>query len=201
MKTLIVFNHPHDGSFCSAILDAVQQGLLESGQPSGLIHLDHDGFDPVMRAKDLKAFSLAGKGSPTALDDIDPLIMQYKNKLEKTEHLVMIFPIWWMDMPAMTKGFIDKVIFPAIAYNMKGGLLKSRLPIRKVTVISTMNTPAEIYREHFNNALEGNLIKGTFRQIGIEEVEWVSLSMVKQASQEERELWLENIRIRFASAV
>ena len=106
-----------------------------------------------------------------------------------------------MNMPAMMKGFIDKVIFPAVAYDMKGGLLKSRLPIRKVTVISTMNTPADVYREHFNNALEGNLIKGTFKQIGIEEVEWINLSMVKQAPQEERELWLENLRIRFGSAV
>lgn len=81
---------------------------------------------------------------------------------------------------------------------MKGGLLKSRLPIRKVTVISTMNTPADIYKEHFNNSLEGNLIKGTFRQIGIEDVSWINLSMVKQAGQEQRELWLEDIRKRFA---
>ena len=201
MKTLIVFNHPHEGSFCSAILEAVQHGLKESGQQSGLIHLDKDGFDPVMRSKDLKAFAMAGKGSPDALDNVDPMIKKYKTKLEQTEHLVLIFPIWWMNMPAMMKGFIDKVIFPAIAYDMKGGMLKSRLPIKKVTVISTMNTPAEIYREYFNNALEGNLIKGTFKQIGIEEVEWVSLSMVKQAPQEERELWLENLRIRFGSAV
>lgn len=201
MKTLIVFNHPHEGSFCSAILEAVQHGLKESGQPSGLINLDKDGFDPVMRAKDLKAFALAGKDVPDALDDVDPLVMKYKTKLEQTEHLVLIFPIWWMNMPAMMKGFIDKVIFSAVAYEMKGGLLKSRLPIKKVTVISTMNTPAEIYREHFNNSIEGNLIKGTFRQIGIDEVEWISLSMVKQAPQEERELWLENLRIRFASIV
>ena len=201
MKTLIVFNHPHEGSFCRAILEAVQHGLKESGQQSGLIHLDKDGFDPVMRSKDLKAFAMAGKGIPDALDDVDPLVRKYKTKLEQAEHLVLIFPIWWMNMPAMMKGFIEKVICPAIASDMKGGLLKSRLPIKKVTVISTMNTPAEIYREHFNNALEGNLIKGTFRQIGIDEVEWISLSMVKQASQEERELWLENLRIRFGSAV
>lgn len=198
MKTLIVFNHPYAGSFCNAIMEAVIKGLAESGQPYGLIHLDKDGFDPVMHAKDLKAFALAGKGDAAALDEVDPLVLAYKAKLEKTEHLVMIFPIWWMTMPAMAKGFIDKAIFPAVAYDMKGGLLKSRLPIRKVTVISTMNTPADIYKEHFNNSLEGNLIKGTFRQIGIEDVNWINLSMVKQAGQEQRELWLEDIRKRFA---
>ena len=198
MKTLVVFNHPHDGSFCNAILDAVQQGLKESGQTSGLIHLDHDGFDPVMRAKDLKAFALAGKGFPEALDDVDPLVKKYKTKLEQAEHLVLIFPIWWMNMPAMMKGFIDKVIFPAIAYDMKGGMLKSRLPIKKVTVISTMNTPAEIYREYFNNALEGSLINGTFKKIGIEDVRWISLNEVRQASDELRKSWLTHIEETFA---
>lgn len=197
MKTLIVFNHPYEGSYCTAILQAVEKGLDKGGQPFDVIHLDKEGFDPVMRSKDLLAFAWAGKGLDKALEQIDPPILDYKKKLEDTEHLVMIFPIWWMNMPAMTKGFIDKVIFPAIAYNMDKGRLKSRLPLRKVTVITTMNTPADIYKDIFNNALEGALIKGTFRQIGIEDVEWISLNMVKQASDGQRKAWLREIEEQF----
>jgi putative NADPH-quinone reductase len=110
----------------------------------------------------------------------------------------MIFPIWWMTMPAMMKGFVDKVIFPAVAYNMDKGKLVSRLPIRKVTVITTMNTPADVYRDSFNNSIEGALIKGTFRQIGIEDIQWISLNGVKQASQEQRVTWLDEIYQQFA---
>ena len=82
---------------------------------------------------------------------------------------------------------------------MEGSELVSRLhSLRQVTIITTMNTPADVYRDKFNNALEGSLIKGTFNQIGIHDVEWISINMVKQAGQEKREVWLEEIEDRFA---
>ena len=198
MNTLIVFNHPYGGSFCGAILAAVERGLKTGGHKCRVINLDQDDFDPVMRSKDLLAFVGAGRAGEDALDAIDDQVREYKGHLEWAEHLVMIFPVWWMTTPAMTKGFIDKVIFPAIAYDMKDGRLVSRLSLRKVTVITTMNTPADIYREVFGNPLEGSLIKGTFRQIGIENIEWTSLNEVKQVSREQREAWLEEIERRFA---
>ncbi|MBQ2918475.1 MAG: NAD(P)H-dependent oxidoreductase [Bacteroidales bacterium] len=201
MNTLIVFNHPYGGSFCGAILAAVERGLKTGGHKCRVINLDQDDFDPVMRSKDLLAFVGAGRAGEDALDAIDDQVREYKGHLEWAEHLVMIFPVWWMTTPAMTKGFIDKVIFPAIAYDMKDGRLVSRLSLRKVTVITTMNTPADIYREVFGNPLEGSLIKGTFRQIGIENIEWTSLSEVKQVSREQREAWLEEIERRFAKPV
>lgn len=201
MNTLIVFNHPYGGSFCGAILAAVERGLKTGGHKCRVINLDQDDFDPVMRSKDLLAFVGAGRAGEDALDAIDDQVREYKGHLEWAEHLVMIFPVWWMTTPAMTKGFIDKVIFPAIAYDMKDGRLVSRLSLRKVTVITTMNTPADIYREVFGNPLEGSLIKGTFRQIGIENIEWTSLNEVKQVSREQREAWLEEIERRFAKPV
>ena len=199
MKTLIVFNHPYDGSYCNAILESVQEGLKQGGHKCKLIHLDKDGFDPVMRGKDLMAFVQAGKVGEEALRMVDPAVMQYKKKLEWAEHLVMIFPIWWMSMPAMMKGFVDKVIFPSVAYNMDGGRLKSRLlALRQVTVITTMNTPADVYREMFNNSVEGSLIKGTFNQIGIHDVRWISLNKVKQSGDEKRREWLDDLRDIFS---
>ena len=200
MNTLIVFNHPYEGSYCNAILEAVRNGLEQGGHHHDVIHLDNDGFDPVMRGKDLKAFAMAGRLGEEALKEVDPLIMTYKTRLEWAERLVMIFPIWWMTMPAMMKGFIDKVIFPAIAYNMDGGRLKSRLQsLRSVIVISTMNTPAEIYRNMFGNSLEGSLIKGTFKQIT--DVEWISLNEVKQVTDEQRKAWLDGIEAVFRKPV
>lgn len=193
MKTLIVFNHPHEGSYCTSILHAAEKGLKAGAHTFRIINLDRDGFDPVMRAKDLKAFAMAGKDMDDALLDVDPLVMKYKEDLEWAEHLVIIFPIWWMTSPAMTKGFIDKVIFPSVAYNMVKGKLVSRIPVKKVTVITTMNTPAEIYKEMFDNSIEGSMLNGTFRQIGIEDVEWISLNGVKQADQEQRIEWLTQI--------
>ena len=123
MKTLIIYNHPHEGSFCSAIRDAVQTGLDNAGHAFKLINLDADGFDPVMREKDLKAFVQGGKIGEDGVEGVDPLVWKYIEKLRWAERVVMIFPIWWMTTPAMTKGFIDKVIFPGLVYKMEGGIL------------------------------------------------------------------------------
>lgn len=199
MKTLIVYNHPHEGSFCSAIREAVEKGLRNGGHECRIIHLDQDGFDPVMREKDLKAFVMAGRIGEEGLEGIDPIILKYMKKLQWAEHIVMIFPIWWMTMPAMMKGFIDKVIFPGIVYKMEDGEMISMLSkLRQVTVITTMNTPQDIYKEVFGNSIEGSLIKGTFNKIGIHDIRWISLNMVKQSGDEKRWLWLDEIETEFA---
>ena len=200
MKTLIVFTHPHEGSYCYAIMDAAKKGLKKGGHECKTINLDKDRFDPVMRAKDLKAFTELGRGETAALSELDPAVLRYKKKLEWAERLIMIFPIWWMSMPAMMKGFVDKVILPGVAYEMEEGRLKSRLRnLREVTVISTMNTPADVYRDRFNNSIEGSLIKGTFNQIGIHDARWISLNMVKQVGEEVRTQWLEELEERFSA--
>ena len=199
MKTLIVYNHPHEGSFCSAIREAVENGLKTGGHEYKVIDLDKDGFDPVMRAKDLKAFVAAGKIGEDGLEEVDPLVLRYMKMMRWAEQIVMIFPIWWMTTPAMTKGFIDKVIFPGIVYKMEGGKLVSMLSsLKQVTIITTMNTPSEVYHDVFGNSLEGSLIKGTFNQIGIHDIRWISLNMVKQCGDEKRWLWLDEIETEFA---
>src|SRR5690606_3078254 len=135
MRVVIVFNHPYEGSYCNAILCAVTKGLQKAQHEVDLIHLDNDGFNPVMTAADLKAFK---ERKP-----IDPQVINYKQRLDKADHLIFIFPIWWELMPALTKGFIDRVIFPGVAYDYKAGgygmtpLFKK---VRSVTVITTMNT-------------------------------------------------------------
>ncbi len=119
MRAVIIFNHPYEHSYCNAVLNAVTKRLEKANHTVDLIHLDNDGFNPVMTATDLKAFKV---GTP-----VDPKVIEYNQRLEKADHLIFIFPIWWELMLAMTKGFIDKVIFPGVAYDYKpNGLMKKR---------------------------------------------------------------------------
>ena len=199
MKTLIVYYHPHEGSFCSGILEAVENGLAKGGHEYKTIHLEKDGFDPVMHEKDLAAFVRAGRFGEEGLEGVDHIVLRYMKKLRWAEQIVMIFPIWWMTMPAMVKGFIDKVIFPGIVYKMEGSELVSKLSnLKQVVIITTMNTPADIYKDVFGNSIEGSLIKGTFNQIGIHDIRWISLNMVKQVGDEKRWVWLDEIENEFA---
>lgn len=109
MKVVIVFNHPYDGSFCNAILQSVTAGLTKGKHHIDLIHLDKDGFNPVITASDLKGFR--------DKKPVDPIVLEYSERIKAADHLVFIFPIWWELMPALTKGFVDKVIFPGVAYD------------------------------------------------------------------------------------
>lgn len=195
MRVTIIFNHPYEGSYCNAILETVSKGLRKANHEIDLIHLDNDQFNPVMTSSDLKAFR---DKSP-----VDPKVLEYKGKLEKADHLIFIFPIWWELMPAMTKGFIDKVIFPGVAYdytNKENTRMKPLFnKIKGVTVITTMNTPKLLYRLFFGNAIKKALILGTFWKIGYKNRKWISFNNVKKVSQEKRIKWLEGLETRFSS--
>lgn len=202
MRTLIVFNHPYEGSFCNALLDSVMLGLQRADSEADLIYLDKDNFNPVMSSNDLKAFAMARNEPEKALAMLDKQVFDYKSRLENAEHLVFIFPIWWSLMPALTKGFVDKVIFPAVAYDYSvDGSMKSRLSnLKKVTVITTMNTPAGVYESLFANAVWKALLHGTFEAIGVTNCKWIAFDKVKQVSQEQRVEWLKSLENYFVDA-
>jgi NAD(P)H dehydrogenase (quinone) len=201
MKIVIVFNHPYPQSFCSAILNAVSAGIKRARHEIDLIHLDNDEFDPVMKAKDLEAFAKAKHDPSCSIQLVDPKVIDYKRRLENADHLVFIFPIWWELMPAMTKGFIDKVIFPGITYEYqkKGiGMISKMKNLKGLTIITTMNTPSFFYWLVFGNAIKRALMAGTFWKIGVKNRKWISLNRVKFVSEEKRKKWLVNIENKFA---
>lgn len=194
MKAAIVFNHPYEGSFCNAILKSVTDGFHKAQHEVDVIHLDNEGFNPVMTAADLKAFK---ERKP-----VDPKVIEYKQRLDDADHLVFIFPIWWELMPALTKGFIDKVIFPGVAYDYTPsgyGMFPLFKKVKRVTVITTMNTPGFLYRIVFGNAIRKAIMTGTFWKMGYKNRKWINLSMVKTVSDRKRKKWLTKLEDRFAS--
>lgn len=204
MKVLIVFNHPYTGSYGNSILESVIKGLKQGNHEIDLIHLDEDKFDPVMRSKDLKAFVMATNNPEGSYALLDKQVLQYKERLESADHLIFIFPIWWELMPALTKGFIDKVIFPGIAYNYnkKGNRMIGRLrKLKGVTMITTMNTPGIFYKLIFGNAIKKAMLLGTFWKIGVPNRKWISLNYVKFTSQKKREKWLGAIETKFSNYI
>jgi len=194
MKVAIVFNHPYEGSYCNAVLKSVMKGLTDGGHTADLFHLDNDNFDPVMRAADLKAFK---EGEPC-----DQQVIAYRERLADAEHLVFIFPVWWELMPAMTKGFIDKVIFPGVAYDYDHSgrypkMIKRFHQINGITLVTTMNTPSLVYRLFFGNAIKRALFTGTFWKLGYKNRKWISLNMVKFVKEEKRTRWLQKLEYHF----
>lgn len=194
MNILIVFNHPYSGSYCYAILQSVIKGLQKAQHQIDVLYLDRDNFNPVMTEADLQGFK---NKKP-----VDPKVIEYWSRLVNADHLIFIFPIWWELMPALTKGFIDKVIFPGVAYDYTTngiGMVPLLKQLKRVTIITTMNTPKIVYRAMFGNAIKKALITGTFKKIGYTKCKWINLAMVKISSEKKRQQWLLKIEKMFSS--
>ena len=192
MRVVIVFNHPYEKSFCSALLEAVSNGLLVGQHEVDLIHLDADGFNPVMSQADLKAF--------VEHKSVDPQVIDYNKRLEKADHLIFIFPIWWDLMPATTKGFIDRVLTPGIIYDHhpRGfGLVPLLKNLKGVTVITTMNKPQIMYSLLIGNLIRKAMLRSVFGTMGYKNLKWISYNQVKSVSHEKRVKWLADIQKAF----
>jgi NAD(P)H dehydrogenase (quinone) len=193
MRVVIVFNHPYEKSFCNAILESATKGLQNGQHEVDLIHLDNDGFNPVMSKEDLKAF--------VEHQPIDPQVIDYTNRLKKADHLIFIFPIWWDLMPAATKGFIDRVLSPGIVYDHhpRGfGLVPLLKNLKGVTIITTMNKPKIMYSLLIGNLIRKAMLRSVFKTMGYKNLNWISHNMVKSVTQEKRVKWLSDIENRFS---
>ncbi|MEW6773965.1 MAG: NAD(P)H-dependent oxidoreductase [Bacteroidota bacterium] len=193
MRTVIVFNHPYEGSYCNAILNAVTNGLQKANCEIDLMHLDNDGFNPVMSKADLKAF--------VEHKPIDKQVIDYHERLKNADHLIFIFPIWWDLMPAATKGFIDRVLSPGVVYDHhpRGfGLVPLLKNLKSVTIITTMNKPKIMYSLLTGNLIRKAMLRSVFKTMGYKNLNWISFASVKSVSQEKRVKWLTAIESRFA---
>jgi len=194
MRILIVFNHPYEGSYCNAILNAVNKGLQKANHEIDIMHLDNDGFNPVMSKADLKAF--------VQHTTFDPQVIKYNERLKEADHLIFIFPIWWDIMPAMTKGFVDRVLIPGVVYDHhpRGfGLQPLLKNLKSVTIITTMNKPKIIYSLLIGNLIKKAMLKSVFKTMGYKNLDWINFASVKSVSQEKRVKWLTNLEKRYST--
>lgn len=190
-RVCIIFDHPYEGSFCHALLDAARAGVYRAGLELDIIDLHHEDFDPVLRRIDLATYPLGTSA--------DVKVMEYQRRLTDAQHWVFIFPIWWEVMPALTKGFIDKVLLPGWAFEETGGMTpRGMLGEHCATVITTMGFPHWYYRLHFGNALRGAFLNGTLRFVGIRRRQWFNVGNVARISADRRARHLRRVERHFS---
>lgn len=177
MNTTIVFAHPWEGSLNRAILDKVMYKLRQDGDTINLIDLYQDGFNPVMSGEDL---SLYNKGKST-----DPMVDRYNAILDNTERIVFIFPIWWYDMPAILRGFFDKVMLNHSAFTEDR---KGMHPIRNIknTIIFTTSTaPTKVLINYCGDPVNGTIIESTFKDVGFFNAKWHNFGGIRGKTKED----------------
>ncbi|MGX6427811.1 NAD(P)H-dependent oxidoreductase [Levilactobacillus yonginensis] len=196
MKTVIIFDHPytatagdnvpHHRSFLAALLKQVTAQLHQENNAIDLIDLHADGFNPVMSADDLSNWR---RGQP-----IDPQVADYQQRLLAADRIIFMFPVWWEVMPAMTKGFLDKVYAKGQLYqadNMQTKLTKQP----QVDIITTMSTPNWAYRLLFGAPLAKLLFRGTFLKTRLWHFKWHNFAQVEKKSLAQRQQVLRTFKL------
>ncbi len=183
IDTLIVYCHPYEMSLSAAVLTAVEAGLDRAGRSFEVCDLYADGFDPVLRAPDL---ALYGEGGTN-----DELVRRYQGQLSRARHLVLVAPVWWNDIPAMLKGWIDKVMLVGFSWEATGHGLSGTLGsiIESVDVFTSSAEPTE----HLRASIMATLMDGTFAQLGVERRSWHNFGGIDRSTPEDRKGWLAEV--------
>ncbi|MDR2956477.1 MAG: NAD(P)H-dependent oxidoreductase [Prevotella sp.] len=176
----IVFAHPWHGSFNKVILDTITSRFDLSGKLYQVIDLHKDDFNPVFSEVELSVYN-EGKA-------LDPLILKYQQYIKESDEMIFIFPNWWNTMPAILKGFFDKVLLKDFAFNYEGGF-NPLLNITKTTVITTSEKPSP----NFKNVIENGFIGDMLNPVGIRNTTWLSCEGTSKGTDEHRREFLRKV--------
>lgn len=135
MRILVVYCHPVETSFNAALHTEVVQRLRGVGHEVDDCDLYAEGFDPVLtRAERLGYHEVPGNRLP---------VQRYVDRLLRAEALVLCFPTWGFGMPAMLKGFCDRVLVPGVAFDISASSSVKPLltHIKRICAVVTYGRP------------------------------------------------------------
>ncbi|WKF85496.1 NAD(P)H-dependent oxidoreductase [Lacticaseibacillus pantheris] len=187
-NTLIIYCHPYNQSFNHAVLESVLKGLSATEKHPQVVDLYADHFNPCYDQRELQLY---GSGETT-----DPQVAQYLTALKKADRLIIITPIWWNDIPAILKGFFDKVMKrgPERAYTpSKYGVAGHLTNIQKSLILTTSTSPTVYLRLFGGNAIKGVLIGATLKQLGVRRAKWQNFGGITSSSPAVRTGYLSSV--------
>ncbi len=162
MYALIVISHPNRDSLTHAIAARVRDGLNTSGAAHTveIADLNAEGFNPRFTASDISVH--LRKALPSA----DVLAEQ--ERLDRTDALVLIFPVYWWSMPALLKGWIDRVFSNGWAYDEgPDGDTVKKLQRLSVHLIAIGGADMHTYARHnYLGAMKTQIDHGIFDYCG-----------------------------------
>jgi NAD(P)H dehydrogenase (quinone) len=131
MRVLVVYCHPVPESFCAALRDAAVETLTARGDEVRLVDLYAEKFDPVMQPDERRLYN---DGPPA-----DPALKPYSDHLKWAEAVLFVYPTWWYGLPAMLKGFFDRVWATGVVFELapKGGIVSRVGHIRRIGIVTT----------------------------------------------------------------
>jgi len=155
MLIQVVHCHPLTESYDGALFRTIVQTLEQNGHRVIATDLYREGFDPVMTVDERRSYM--GNDYDTSA------VTRYVDILKKAEGLILCFPHWWFAMPALLKGWVDRVWGPGVAftYDAQDGHLAPNLGnIRLFGVVTSYGSPWWIVRFFAGDAGRLVLMRG-----------------------------------------
>jgi putative NADPH-quinone reductase len=180
---MIVVGHPQTNTFCDALARAYKEGAESAGHEVRLFALAQLSFDPILHEG-------TRKEQPLESD----LRLAYE-ALAACDHLVFVFPLWCGDMPALLKGFIERILQPDLIAreNTENAMNWAIFSSKTARIIMTMGMPVSIYRYWYGGHALKLLTRNILRFIGIKPVRHTLLGMVGASKPDKRQRWIEQV--------
>ncbi len=180
-KIFIVYGHYDENSFNAAIRDTFIKCVEKNGHSVDLIDLYKDKFDPVFSG-----------------EKPDEKVLNHRKRIDDSDVIVIIAPIWNFRMPAIVEGWIDKVLAPPWAFKFKKLFGNYGYPIgnlkgKKAVVFCTYGSPQFAVRTFFLNMPTKRLRRGVFNICGITDVIYRRYFAVPFVEDKKRIKFLKNV--------
>ena len=133
MQHLIVVAHPLEDSITMKLARTFARELQQLGHSQKTHDLYRMNFNPVMGAHELEPLSIGHSA--------DADVAQAQADVRTADVLTMIYPLWWATMPAMMKGYIDRVFARGFAYEAHSGVVRGLMDGKRCVLITLSGSP------------------------------------------------------------
>ncbi|AUX47502.1 NAD(P)H dehydrogenase [Sorangium cellulosum] len=160
MHVLVVVAHPEPSSLTHAIAAQVARGAAESGHTFEIADLAGEGFDPRFTEADLAVHRRQARPPADVAAE--------QARIDRAGTLVLVYPVYWWSMPALMKGWIDRVFSNGWAFDFSlGGKLDKKLRHLHVHLVGLAGSDVRTYARHgYVGAMKMQIDHGIFGYCG-----------------------------------